>query len=120
MRALSSLFLFACLLAAADNYSGKWSSSQNDAEGTIQIQLAEPAVVTFTLRGQEVKTKVLTLKKGVSGIEIRYEFDLSGTRLISTLTGKIEGDTFEGKYQTTQAEGDGVVDNGTFTAAAKQ
>jgi hypothetical protein len=119
MRVPFALLLSACLLLAADSFSGKWSSSQNDAEGTIDIQLAEPAVVTFTLRGQEVKTKVLALKKEASGIQMRYEFDLDGARLISTLTGKITGDKFEGKYQTTQAGGDGVVDNGTFTAAAK-
>ena len=119
MRVLFALLASACLMLAADNFAGKWSSSQNDAEGTINIQLAEPAVVTFTLRGQEVKTKVLTLKKEAAGVEVRYQFDLDGTKLISTLTGKIDGDKFEGKYQTTAAGGDGVVDNGTFTASAK-
>ena len=119
MRVLFALLMFACLVPAADKFSGKWASSQNDAEGTIDIQLAEPASVTFTLRGQEVKTKVLTLKKEASVIEVRYEFDLGGAKLISTLTGKLAADKFEGKYQTTAAEGDGVVDNGTFTATAK-
>ena len=119
MRVLFGMFVSACLVLGAENFSGKWSSAQNDAEGTIDIKLAEPAVVTFTLRGQEVKTKMLTLKKEASVIEVRYQFDLGGTQLISTLTGKIDGDKFEGKYQTTNVEGQGVVDNGSFTASAK-
>lgn len=119
MRVLLTLLISACLLLAADKFSGKWARSRNDDAGTIDIQLAEPAAVTFTLRGQQVKTKVLTVKKESSVVEVRYQFDLDGTQLISTLTGRLDADKLEGKYQTTNVEGEGVVDSGTFTTASK-
>jgi hypothetical protein len=120
MRVLLALLASFCSIAvAADSFSGKWSSSQSDAGGTIQIQVAEPASVSFTFGGEEVKTKMLTVKKDGSLIELRYEFNLMGGKLVSTLTGKLTGDKFEGKYQTTPAEGGGAVDNGEFAATAR-
>jgi hypothetical protein len=120
MRVFIVLLASACLLAAAgEKFSGKWSSSQNDADGTIDIQLTEPPEVTFTLRGQQVKTKVLTFKIEGAGVELRYSFDLDGNKLVSRLTGEITGSRFAGKYQTTADDGEGVVDNGTFTARAR-
>ena len=120
MRVLILVLAFVCLLlAAGDRFAGDWTSGQNDASGAIDIQLAEPAAVTFTLGGQEVKTKVLSVKKEAKGVQIRYEFDLDGRKLVSTLTGEILGSKFAGRYQTTPVDSDGIVDSGKFTATAK-
>ena len=120
MRVLIVLLAFVCLLfAAGDRFSGDWSSGQNDAAGKIHIQLSEPARVTFTLRDQEVKTKVLSVKKEKAGVQVQYEFDLDGRKLVSTLTGEILGSKFAGRYQTSPVGSDGIVDSGKFTAAAK-
>ena len=119
MRLAPIFFTFACMLFAADRFTGQWSSSQNEAAGTIDIQLSEPAQVTFTLQGQEVKTKILSAKREDSKFELRYEFDFNGTRLISTINGAVAGDKAEGTYRTTTAEGDSAVDGGTFTASVK-
>jgi hypothetical protein len=117
MRVLIPILAFVCLLlAAGDTFKGNWSSGQNDAAGTINIQIGEPAAVQFTLQDREVKTKVLSLKREGAGVEIRYEFELDGTRLISTLTGEILGSRFAGRYQTTAAGGEGIVDSGKFNA----
>jgi hypothetical protein len=74
MRALITFLVAVSLLSAADKFSGKWSSSENGADGTIQIQVSAPTA-TFTLGGEEVKTKVLSMRKEDAKIELRYEFD---------------------------------------------
>jgi hypothetical protein len=120
MRVLALVFAFVCLLFAADDrFTGDWSSGQNDASGKIDIKLSEPAMVTFTLGDQEVKTKVLSLKKEVKGVQMQYEFDLDGRKLVSTLTGEVLGSKFAGRYETRPVGSDGIVDSGKFTASAK-
>src|SRR5688572_5358660 len=120
MRVLIVLFALICILfAAGDRFAGDWSSGQNDASGKIDIKLSEPAAVTFTLQNQEVKTKVLSVKKEAKGVQVRYEFDLEGRKVVSTLTGEILGSKCAGRYQTTPSDSDGIVDSGKFTATAK-
>ena len=119
MRVLILVFAFTCLLFAADRYAGDWSSGQNDAAGRIDIKLSEPAAVTFTMGNQEIKTKVLSVKKEAKGVQVRYEFDLDGRKLVSTLTGETLGSKFAGRYETKPADSDGIIDSGKFTASAK-
>lgn len=116
---LAFLLLLSLLAAAAGAYSGTWASSENNAEGSIAIRLAEPPEVSFTLGGESVKTKVLSSKQEAGGsFQIAYEFELQGTRLISTLNGTAAGEKVEGRYTTKTAEGGTPVDAGTFKAAA--
>ena len=117
MRALLALFAFACLLSAAEQFSGTWSSSENGAGGTIDIRLS--ATVTFTLSGETIRTKMLSMKKDGSKVELRYEFEFQGTKLISTLTGTVAGNNFDGKYRTTTSDGSDAVDGGSFTTVAQ-
>jgi hypothetical protein len=119
MRLLLVMAASVCLLSAAEKFSGTWSSSENGAGGTLQIQLSEPGMVTFTLRGDEVRTKMLSMKKDGARVELRYEFDLGGTKLISTLTGTVAGDKLDGKYRTATSGGADAVDGGSFSASAQ-
>jgi hypothetical protein len=120
MRVPMVLLAFVCLLfAAGDRFAGDWSSGQSGASGKIDIRISDPAAVRITMRDKEVKTKVLSVKKEAAGVQVQYEFNLDGTKLVSTLTGEILGSKFAGRYQTTQAGSDGIVDSGKFTAVAK-
>ena len=75
---------------------------------------------SFTLGGQEVKTTMKSIKVEESKIEIRYEFDLQGNLLQSTLTGQLEGRTLEGKYKTVTVADSSPVDEGVWKVTAKQ
>lgn len=116
MRTLMLLVLATCLLLAAEGrFSGTWSSSYSDANGNIQLQLSPAPEVTFTIKGREVKTKVISSKADDSKFEIQYEFTLEEAKLVSTILGTVEAGRMRGTYQTKSADGE-TVDTGTLTA----
>ena len=72
----------------------------------------------FTLGGQEVATIMKRVKIDGDKVEVEYEFDLQGNKLKSTLTGKLDGQTLSGKYNTVDSGG-GAVDEGSWKVARK-
>ena len=126
MRALTlSLLGSFCILAAslAGTYKGSYSGSSG-ASGDFVVSLTQTdngewkSEVTFTLGGQEVKTKITSLKVDGAKVRIVYEFDLQGTVLESTVTGELNEGTLAGDYHTKVVADGSAVDEGTWKATA--
>src|SRR5260370_240868 len=89
---VASFILFAAGLAGT--YKGTYSGSAG-ASGDFVVSLTQAdsgewkSEVTFTLGGQDVKTKITSLKVDGSKVTIVYEFDLQGTVLETTITGEL-------------------------------
>ena len=107
----------------AGTYHGEWSGASG-ASGKIRIEFQKTpegewkCEVSFTLGAEEVKTKMKSVKVDGAKIEVRYEFDLQGNALQSTLTGELSGKTLEGKYHTVAVSGGAAVDEGTWKASS--
>ena len=116
-----------CLIAAglAGTYKGAYSGSAG-ASGDFVVSLTQSdngewkSEVTFTLGGQDVKTKITSLKVDVSKVTIVYEFDLQGTVLESTVAGELSGGTLAGDYHTKVVADGSAVDEGTWKATVSQ
>lgn len=125
MRKLILLFFVTVMfLAAADltgDYKGTWSGA---ASGDFHIVLTHAgddwkATVTFTMGGDEVKTKIVSVKVDGNKLNLVYQYDLQGTQLQSAITGELKDKKFEGTYKaTTVADGEDV-DEGSWTATAQ-
>lgn len=120
---LASLLLFAQSLAGT--YKGSYSGSAG-ASGDFVISLTQgdngdwKSEVSFTLGGQDVKTKITALQVDGSKLRVVYEFDLQGTALESTVTGELTGSTLAGDYHTKVVADGSAVDEGTWKAGAGQ
>lgn len=116
-----------CILAAglAGTYRGTYSGSSG-ASGDFVVSLTQAesgdwkSEVTFTLGGQDVKTKITSLKVDGAKVTIVYEFDLQGTALQSTVTGELTAGSLAGAYQTKVVADGSAVDEGTWKAASGQ
>lgn len=108
----------------AGTYKGSYSGSAG-ASGDIRITLKQAdngewkSEVTFNLNGEDVKTKVTSLKVDGSKVKIVYEFDLDGNGLESTLTGELNGTTLAGDYHTKALADGSAVDEGTWKGTAQ-
>lgn len=117
------LILFAQGLAGT--YKGSYSGSSG-ASGDFVVSLTQAdngewkSEVTFTLGGQDVKTKVTSLKVDGSKLRIVYEFDLQGTVLESTIAGELNGNTLAGDYHTKVVADGSAVDEGSWKATIGQ
>jgi exosome complex RNA-binding protein Csl4 len=115
MRFTCLLLLCATGLVAADGTcKGKWSSSQNGNGGEIRIQVKPEAGVVFTLNGQEVKTRVVSVKQEGTAFSIAYEFEFDSYKLRSSLSGIVKESKIEGGYKTVTTDGVSPVDEGSF------
>jgi hypothetical protein len=126
MRSLSLFLLSSLLLVrAADNdmagiYAGVWKSDSSGNNGSVHMTLtAVPdqswkCEISFTLAGEDIKTKVQSFKLENSQLDVAYDFEVQGITARSRLNGKWDGKAFSGRYQTTVVDtGDGV-DAGTW------
>jgi hypothetical protein len=120
---VASFILFAAGLAGT--YKGTYSGSAG-ASGDFVVSLTQAdsgewkSEVTFTLGGQDVKTKITSLKVDDSKVTIVYEFDLQGTVLESTIAGELSGDALAGGYHTKVVADGSDVDEGTWKATVGQ
>jgi hypothetical protein len=127
MRALILFLGSFCIFAAglAGTYKGTYSGSSG-ASGEFVVSLTQAengewkSEVTFTLGGQDVKTKITSLKVDGSKITIVYEFDLQGTALESTITGELNAGALGGDYHTKVVADGSAVDEGTWKATVGQ
>ena len=116
-----------CIFAAglAGTYKGTYSGSSG-ASGDFVVSLTQAdngewkSEVTFTLGGQDVKTKITSLKVDGAKVKIVYEFDLQGTVLESTVTGELNEGTLGGDYHTKVVADGSAVDEGSWKAALGQ
>ena len=128
MRHLMLCFVASFLLFAAGlngTYKGTYSGSAGTSgDFVVSLTQAESgewkSEVTFTLGGQDVKTKVTSLKVDGGKLAIVYEFDLQGTVLESTVTGELNGGSLAGDYHTKVVADGSAVDEGTWKASPGQ
>jgi len=104
-------------------YVGKWSGASG-AAGDFRISLTAAhgkltPDVMFTMGSTEVKTKVTHVAVDGSTLEMKYEFDLDGNRLESTIHGTLTGGTLQGKYSTKTVADGSPVDEGEWQAKRK-
>src|SRR3982751_1933931 len=123
MRTIALLLLATLSLAAAEErrFTGNWSSDNSGTSGSIKMNLKatpEDSDVSFTLSGYDVKTKVKTLKMDNGRLEMTYEFDIQGNKLLSTVTAGIDADKLDGKYSTKALADGSAVDSGVVKGAA--
>jgi len=117
---LSLAFVFTLFAEGlAGTYKGTYSGSSG-ASGDIQVTLKQAdsgewkSEVTFTLGGEDVKTKITSVSVDGVKVKIVYEFEVDGNGLESTITGELKGTTLAGEYHT-RTVGDGsAVDDGTW------
>ena len=120
---VASFFLFAAGLSGT--YKGT-SSGSAGASGDFVVSLTQggngdwKSEVTFTLGGQDVKTKITSLKVDGAKVTIVYEFDLQGTVLESTITGELNAGALAGDYHTKVVADGSAVDEGTWKATTSQ
>ena len=126
MRALMLLLVASFILFGqnlAGTYKGSYSGSSG-ASGDFVISLSQAdngewnSEVTFTLGGQDVKTKITSLKVDGSRLTVAYQFDLQGTALESTVNGELNGSTLAGDYHTKVVADGSAVDDGTWKATS--
>ena len=104
-------------------YVGKWSGASGAAgDFCISLTAADGKLapdVMFTMGSTEVKTKVTHVAVDGSTLEMKYEFDLDGNRLESTIHGTLTGGTLQGKYSTKAVADGSPVDEGEWQAKQK-
>jgi len=128
MRCLSVLFLCSLLLVqAADSgiagrYTGEWKSDSSGSGGATRMTIDEASKceIVFSLAGEEVKTKMQSFKFENSQLDLAYDFEVQGVTARSKLTGKWDGTTFTGRYQTTLVDNGDSVDAGTWNASRRK
>jgi len=101
-------------------YVGKWSGASG-AAGDFRISLTAAdgkltPDVMFTMGSTEVKTKVTHFAVNGMKLEMKYEFDLNGVRLESTLRGTLSGEVLEGRYSTKSVVNGSAADEGEWKA----
>ena len=114
-----AMTLFAAEKDLAGVYTGKWSGASG-AAGDVRIALALSdgklaPDVRFTIGSTEVKTKVTHVVDGMK-LEMKYEFDLNGVRLESTIRGTLSGEVLEGRYSTKSVVNGSAADEGEWKA----
>lgn len=125
MRKLIGLLLLSVMfLAGADlagDYKGTWSGA---ASGDFHIVLNHAgddwkAEVSFSMGGEEVHTKIVSVKVDGNKLKLVYQYDLQGTQLQSAITGELKDKKFEGSYKATTVADGSDVDEGTWSATAQ-
>ncbi len=130
MRSCALLLLLFLLLAgvaaAADEPAGVYKGEYNGASGmsgAIRLEFQKAAdgawkcSVSFSANGQDVSARITSAKVEGGRIELRYEFEVEGTKLESVLNGELKGRMLEGKFQT--SAGGNSLDEGTWKATSE-
>jgi hypothetical protein len=124
MRKFIGLFLLGVMLFAADlagDYKGTWSGA---ASGDFHIVLTHAgddwkAEVSFSMGGDEVHTKIVSVKVDGNKLNLVYQYDLQGTQLQSAIVGELKDKKIEGTYKATTVADGSDVDEGTWSATAQ-
>jgi hypothetical protein len=123
-KLIGLLFMTIMFLAGADlagDYKGTWSGA---ASGDFHIVLTHAgdgwkADVSFTMGGDEVHTKMVSVKVDGNKLNLVYQYDLQGTELQSAIVGELKDKKFEGTYKAITVADGSDVDEGTWTVTAQ-
>jgi hypothetical protein len=103
------------------SFKGVWSGMAGGGDFNLTVradgQGGLGADIKFTVEGQDVPSKITSIKVSGASIEAVYEFDLQGNKLQSAMKGTLKSKTLEGTYKTTA--GDSPVDEGTWKTTAQ-
>jgi hypothetical protein len=127
MRVLTLTLVFALVLArAADSdlagtFAGEWKSKGDSGGGAYRITLQQTggtwtADVGFNVAGEDITAAVKEVKVTGTKLELTYTFETQGIALAGKAAGELKGPVFAGTYQSLIAEGDMLIDEGTWTA----
>jgi hypothetical protein len=123
MRIAAAIVLFSALVWAQDKiapgtYKGTWNGATANGDFHLTVRPdGKSADVGFSMGGEEVACKVVSVKIEGAAIEIVYQFDLQGNSLQSAIKGSLKGKSLEGTYRTTA--GDSPVDEGAWKTTAQ-
>jgi hypothetical protein len=130
MRSLLLVFLSSLLLIRAagtpmaGSFTGDWKSESAGTAGSFHMSLSSATdggpwkcEVTFTLAGDEVKTKMETCKVQNAQLNMAYDWEVQGVVARSSLAGKWDGKGYAGTYQTTVVASGDIVDSGSWNTA---
>jgi hypothetical protein len=123
--AIGVLLLSALVLAqdklGAGTFKGTWSggTANGDFHLTLRVdgQGKLGGEVGFSINGEEVPCKIVSLKIDGASLAMTYEFDLQGNKLQSATLGALKGKTLEGTYKT--MAGDTQIDEGTWKTSSQ-
>ena len=119
MKTLALMIVMLLQSSMAGRYEGTWASDSGSAEGKIRVSLNQDGgawlgEAGFSMSGSDVPCKVKRVELKDGTVTVAYEFELEGYALVSTLTGRIDGENLSGTYKTTTADGAQQVDVGTW------
>jgi hypothetical protein len=118
-----------CAQAGDAGWAGSWTGTWDDGGGNsggMKLKLAKTdgkwtAEAGFDIGGQDVPSKITSVKIDGDSITFAYDWDFQGASVTSTLTGKRKdraNDRYmEGTYKS--AAGDQAVSAGTWKLSAK-
>jgi hypothetical protein len=69
--------------------------------------------------GDEVHTKIVSVKVDGNKLNLVYQYDLQGTQLQSAIVGELKDKKIEGTYKATTVADGSDVDEGTWSATAQ-
>jgi hypothetical protein len=127
MRVLTLALVLALVLAQAaesdlaGTFTGEWKGNGASGGGAYRITLQQTggkwsADVGFNVAGEDIKAAVKEVKVTGTSLELTYTFETQGIALAGKAAGELKGSVFAGTYQSLIAEGDMVIDEGTWTA----
>ena len=119
----AALAVVLCAAATPGKYEGNYSSEGAGGSGALRVTLAQKeeawtAEAGFDYDGGQVACKVTKVEVSGDKALIAYRFELGGYELESTLTGTVDGESFNGTYQTKSTDGQGI-DRGSFQTRRK-
>jgi len=120
--ALFSVAIFSILIAQVPGaYTGTWNSAANGGSGKLMMTFEGEALgsASFSIQGQEVKTKPISIKKDGGNVEFVFEYTLEGNVLRSRMQGTTSPLGIKGKYKSTTADETTPVDEGTWEVTLK-
>lgn len=108
-------------VALAGEYAGKWKA-ENDASGNLRLKLSQAAdgkwsaEAVFSYEGTEVPTTTKSIKVEGAKIELVMGWEIQGVSSSTKLTGELNDDVLQGKYDSATAESAAT---GTWNAKRK-
>lgn len=121
---MTTAILLLILAAVEGTFEGSWSGATGSG-GSFRLAVVKDASgkpradVVFGMGASEVKTKVTFLEINDAKIQCKYEFEIQGFKLESTIDGQLSGDDLTGVYKTRSIADNAPVDQGEWKAKKK-
>jgi len=125
-RVLLGVTLLVAAAFAADRdlaggFAGEWKSGASGNSGAIHFTLENEggtwkSTFVFALDGADVPCTMRSVKLQDGKVELVYDAEVQNTVIRNTVKGEWTGAEFRGTYAAATADGNEVVDTGTWTA----